>query len=187
MAFWNKKSPELAALQEIAAQLKLHNHLYRLALEQTGVNIFTGTEVGEVYGTDLEAIQKREFDEEVRKAYGLRPDAELEPLAPDGRDWITYLRAQAEEGQTQKAAAGPGGSLFDTSGGAWGLGLGPEGAESFEPGTAPPGYDQFNPPPAISGQRGSAQPEGESGPDSSEGAERSAEVDSQPASPKTGA
>jgi hypothetical protein len=185
MAFWSSKSPELEALQEIAGQLKIHNHLYRLALEQTGIHLYTGTEEGEVLTTDLEAIQKKEFADELRRLYGLKPDHSLEPLAPDGTSWATYLRAQAEAGQAQKAPTDPGGSFFD-SGGSWGLGFGPEGSESIEPGVAPPGYDQFNPPSAFERQRDSAEPEGESRPDSSESPERGDEEQREPASKETG-
>jgi len=185
MAFWTKKSPELEALQEIASQLKLHNHLYRLALEQTGINVYTGNEVGEVLSTDLDAIQKKEFDDEVRRAYGLRADQQLEPLAPDGRSWRAYLLAQAEEGEAKKEPAGAGEQLFESSG-AWGLGVGPEGAESTEPGAAEAWIDQFNPPSAFERQRSGKEPEGESRPDSSAEPERGSEEHSLTVSTTTG-
>lgn len=173
VAFWTK--PKKAdPLERIASSLEALANLYALDLHSRGVSTSTGQEVGEVLLTDEEELAAKELHDELRKLYGLPEHHDFTvpgPAVPGGDG-----SGKAGTWPTQEVSPSAGGEgpppLFGAS---WGFGLGPEGAESVEPGIDPAWIERLGPPSSPFGPYNSKKQEGEGGADSGEEPERGAE------------
>jgi hypothetical protein len=167
--FWkkdSKPSPET----RIATALERLVALYTLELQAKGLTTYLGQEAGEVILTDEDAIAAKELEDELRRRYGLPETHDFSvpaPALPGGGKAGTW---EAAEVSTPAGGENPE-ALFGAS---WGLGFGPEGAESFEPRAEEAGTFQLGPPGSPFGSYYQEKQKGESGPDSGEEPERGA-------------
>lgn len=178
MAWFTRKGSDSG--ERIAAALEQLIKLYELDLQSRGLTTQTGIEEGEVLLTDEEQIAAKELEDEFRRRFGLSPTHDFRVPAP-------AIPTKAEKGKAQEDGADSGGeSLEALFGGSWGLGFGPEGAESPIPGPEAARAYQLGPPGSPFGPYNQKKQEGKSGPDSGEESQRGAELNSNPARKEAG-
>ena len=144
MPFWKAKP---GAEERIAEALEALVKLYALDLGARGLTLYTGSEEGSILETDPAELEQKEAEDVYRRTHGLAPDAPLGPINPlTGIEWSASDALPGAAEEAARKAAEEYSSLYEPFG-SWGLGVGPEGAESALQGVDEPRSSPGGPPP----------------------------------------